>query len=628
MWHTREGYARVTEGDRGCSLGMTPYLNGFFAEEELPVDESPTPLTESSVQAEPGELLVGKYRLEKLIGAGGFSRVYLAEHVEMQRKVAVKLLDLEGAVAEAGGTTAADLQQRFGREARMSSQLNHPNTITVYDFGVDPRGRWYIVMEYVEGIDLHQALRAEGKMEPTRAARIARDVMRSLSEAHHLGVLHRDLKPGNIMLSTDYEGRERATVLDFGVSTVHSVGGGELSERFEPMQATMLGTFVGTPQYAAPEQFLGDQLSPAADVYATGLVLWEMLAGHPAIEGEEFGSCLRAHLDKTPWELPAAVPAGLDDILRGALARDPAKRYLSAKEMEKDLDLWLRGEQSAFQPSPATEERWEPKFDYRSVERDLADEISELHDPVVIDPNVDDGAVPEFLRPPMPASSTRTQTTGASQPAPKQNRRTEEPLELDFERAPRRPRDRIVRPSPGVAGRRSLRDIPWPSIAAVVGVLVVGWIAYSVLFDEPDPDRIELMPGESAYRDLEEPEPAAGPEPTPRFSVSGVLRALEAGGWSVRRTGETNVLANVHQQGYRLSRDQTELEIELVTTKSSAIAQKMLEGTREPIRGVVLDNKLVRVFPPGGKEHPDSDEIVSLLRRYRSLVLESGEEVR
>src|SRR5690606_12776085 len=162
-----------------------------------------------------------------------------------EREVAIKLLDLDGAVA-AAGVSAADLKARFSREAKLSSQLKHPNSITVYDFG-DDGGRRYIVMELADGADLHRPLRRSGRFDPKRAATIARDIARSLSEAHHLGFLHRDLKPGNIMLARDFTGDEQVKVLDFGIATVLDVGTGQAG--IEAMQATRIGTFAGTPQY-------------------------------------------------------------------------------------------------------------------------------------------------------------------------------------------------------------------------------------------------------------------------------------------------------------------------------------------------------------------------------------------
>jgi serine/threonine-protein kinase len=593
--------------------------------------ERPQPQTiqvdEQSPPARTGDLLVGKYQLGPVIGAGGFSRVYRAQHVDMQRTVAVKLLDLQGAVARTGGTSAADLQRRFSREARMISQLRHPNTITVYDFGVDEHRRWYIVMEYVDGTNLWATVRKEGAFEARRAARITRDVLRSLSEAHHLGILHRDLKPGNIMLSHDFEGNEVVKVLDFGIATVHDVG--ELPARFEVMKETRLGTFVGTPQYAAPEQFLGEKLSPGADLYAVGLMLWEMLAGRAAVEEEAFGDCLKMHMSAEPWSPPEGVPPGLSDILRGALEKRPADRYLAAAEMADDIERWLAGDRQTFRPAPTTQERWEPAFDYRAVEQP------------VIDPNLDDGFLPEFLR----SDEDQTLVRESSQKRERPTReRTERPareeherrrrskptpakLELDYDRMPSR-REPVVREAPVAEERRFSPGsyISWAvgGLVALVGAAVI----YSATRPEPEAE-VDLLDEEPMYLDLDEPVEREEQKParSSRYSSEGIVRAIRAGGWSVERTRDSTALKNVHQQSYRVRRDGIQLELEVVTTKSMAIAQKVFEDTRPPVEAVVFDNKVVRVFP-SPKSAMASAELVRLLRRYHDLVAESEQEAQ
>lgn len=580
------------------------------------------------LQAGPGEMLVGKYRLGPVIGAGGFSRVFRAEHVDMQRTVAVKLLDLQGAVGRGGGTTAKDLQVRFSREARMVSQLRHPNTITVYDFGVDEHGRWYIVMEYVDGTNLWAAVRKQGAFEPRRAAQIARDVLRSLGEAHHLGILHRDLKPGNIMLSRDFQGTEVAKVLDFGIATVHDVG--ELPERFEVMRATQMGTFVGTPQYAAPEQFLGEKLTPAADLYAVGLVLWEMLAGRAAVEADAFGECLKMHMSSEPWQIPDRVPPGLSDILRGALEKRPGSRYLTAAEMADDLDGWLAGTKQDFRPAPTTEERWEPAFDYGAT------------DQPIIDPNVDDGFVPEFLRddadsPSMSAEPSRPVRQPASRPANTarnrkqssgERRRRPSParLELDYDSVPQRRQARPARPG------RVHDDSRKPRIRFnrnwVIGgfvVVVLAAVAYSAMQTDSEP-QVDLTEEEPMFLDLDDPMKPREQDTRKRYSTEGIVRAIRAGGWNVLQTSDSNVLTNVRQQTYRLRSGDASLEIKLITTKSTAIAQNLFEATRPPIQAVVFDNKLVRIFPPPKPRGDEVGELVALLRRYRQLVNESEGE--
>ncbi len=604
----------------------------------------------------PGDLIAGKYRLGKLLGSGGFSRVLQATHIDMEREVAIKLLDLEGAVASAGGTTAADLKARFGREAKMSSQLKHPNTITVFDFGIDDLGRWYIVMELVNGTNLHAAVRRQGRFDPRRAATIARDCLRSLSEAHHLGFLHRDLKPGNIMLAQDFMGDETVKVLDFGIATVVDLGEGA-NPQFEAMKATKLGTFVGTPQYAAPEQFLGEPLTPSTDIYMLGLVIWEMLTGLGAVEADTFGECLKTHLAPTPWRFTeaAGVPAGLAQIVYGALEKDAARRYLSAGEMADDLDGWLDGTQSKFAPSPTTEERWQPAMEYaaeakakaaaaapapaappRAAKAEPPTEMGGQGlvgslgsgDRMTFDPNLDEDFEPEFLKPvaPVQKRDDRRGQRGGLSTVPKFKEAKIE-LEVIQERKPEGPRGE--RPVP--RGRPEHQDrhhdapqINWPKFAAIAGLILAGFVVLAVITQEPPPPpinvkdltKVEPMHLEAFEKSLREPEIPV----EHKYSTEGILRALGGAGWQYRRAGDSHALANVHEQGYRITRGPTSMEIRVVTTKTRSVAQQMFEQTNAPVGAVVFENKLVRVFPPQGKHHPDVDNVIRVLREYRDLV--------
>lgn len=614
-----------------------------------------TPMSFENFTDRPGDLVAGKYRLGKLLGAGGFSRVLRATHVDMEREVAIKLLDLEGAVARSGGTTAADLKARFSREAKMSSQLQHPNTITVFDFGSDEQGRWYIAMELIEGTNLHAAIRKQGRFDPRRAATIARDCLRSLAEAHHRGFLHRDLKPGNIMVTKDFAGDEAVKVLDFGIATVVDVGI-EQSPSFAPMKATQMGTFVGTPQYAAPEQFLGESLTPGTDIYMLGLVMWEMLTGRAAIETDVFGQCLKTHLAPTPWRFSesAGVPPGLAQIVYGALEKEPERRYKSAKEMADDLDQWLTGSRTTFSPSPSTQERWQPAMDYATsaIKKRVKaptptpdppppDESIELEpllgsgDRLTFDPNLDEDFEPEFLKAAAsePAAEMRRGKRGglASIPAFKEAR-----IELDQTALSPQRKGRTAPASgshdsvPVTARSQSFEkerpEIDWPKVAGGVGLILLVIVVFaSVNQPEEQPKinvddltAVEPMHLEEFEESLREPEE----EVLNRYSTEGILAAIEADGWTWRRAGESQALANVHEQGYRISRGKTSMEIRVVTTKAHSVAQKMFDQTNPPIGAVVFDNKLVRIFPPQGAQHPDVSEVARTLREYRRLVAE------
>lgn len=278
----------------------------------------------------PGVIIADKYRIDKPIARGGFSVIYRGTHTGMERPVALKLLALDDEIKPSW-------LERFTREAKLASQLTHPNTVTIFDYGQDPRGFLYIVMEWVEGQSLYQHLKQNGALRPRQVAEIAVQILESLDEAHQRRFLHRDLKPSNIMLTNDYEGRDTIKVLDFGIAKnlEESQDGGVL--------ITHQGAFVGTPRYASPEQFDGRELAPSADIYSLGLLMWEALVGDPAVASVSYGECVEKHLGDEPWRLPDAVqcPSGLARILYRALDKDVSQRYSSCRQMRADLRQWL-----------------------------------------------------------------------------------------------------------------------------------------------------------------------------------------------------------------------------------------------------------------------------------------------
>ena len=251
-----------------------------------------------------GSIVAGKYRIDKLIARGGFSSVYRAEQIGMDRHVALKILEI-------GPGMDATTIQRFVREAKLVSQLTHPNTITIYDFGQSGSRFLYIAMEYVNGRSLARQVRKHGALHPMDSANVCMAILRSLEEAHRRGILHRDLKPSNIMLGRDQDDELAVRVLDFGVAKVLQP---------DPEMNTALtqqGVFVGTPRYASPEQMKREELTAASDIYGVGMILWECLVGRPAVEGVDFAAAVEGHLGRTPWKLPsdAFCPPGLAHVI-------------------------------------------------------------------------------------------------------------------------------------------------------------------------------------------------------------------------------------------------------------------------------------------------------------------------
>ncbi len=259
-----------------------------------------------------GQVLDGRYAVTAEIGRGGHGIVYRAVHLQLQRDVAIKVVTTPG----------EGLDRRFRREAQVQARLRHPAVVKLLDFGVDLAGRLYMVQEFVEGDSLTARLK-RGRPPVDDAVLIVGDVLDALAEAHALGVVHRDVKPSNIMV-VDGPRRLEGRLLDFGVA--------KLLDQAGHTRLTRAGALVGTPAYMSPEQVALEPLSPASDVYSVGVVLYEALAGQRPYIGS-VNEVLGAHLNQTPPPLPEHVPPGLARVALTALARQPGDRFASAERM-------------------------------------------------------------------------------------------------------------------------------------------------------------------------------------------------------------------------------------------------------------------------------------------------------
>ncbi|HZJ52015.1 MAG TPA: protein kinase [Actinomycetota bacterium] len=260
--------------------------------------------------------LIDRYRLEQRLAAGGMGTVYEATDERLNRRVAVKLLKEEL-------VDDPRFVERFRREARAVAGLSHPNIASVFDFGADD-GRDFIVMELIEGRDLAELLRS-GPLEPSRAAAIAAQSCDALAHAHAAGIVHRDVKPGNIIVSDN----DRVKVTDFGIA--RAIGETTL---------TATGSVLGTAHYLAPEQASGESVGPAADQYAMGVVLFEMLTGKVPFSGTSpIGIAMRHVYDEipAPSSIVPEVPATLDETTARATAKDPSERYPDISAMASAL---------------------------------------------------------------------------------------------------------------------------------------------------------------------------------------------------------------------------------------------------------------------------------------------------
>ncbi|HVU04375.1 MAG TPA: protein kinase [Polyangiaceae bacterium] len=298
-----------------------------------------------------GTLLAERYQVERFLGAGGMGEVYLAKHVLMQKPVAIKVLHREM-------TAHGEVVQRFEREAVAAGRIDHPNVAAASDFGRLPDGSFYLVLEYVAGRSLRDLIDA-GPLPFERALGIGEQVTLALVAAHAAGIVHRDLKPDNVMLVENADGKDHVKVLDFGIAKLDE----PRAESGEGKALTRIGAVMGTPGYMAPEQALGQAVDARADLYALGVLLYEMVAGRQPFEAEELAQIVAKQLTEAPAPLPAGVPPWFSALVTDLLAKTAAERPASASEV---LDR-LRGEGAARAAAAGSVTGLEPAVSARTV---------------------------------------------------------------------------------------------------------------------------------------------------------------------------------------------------------------------------------------------------------------------
>ena len=280
----------------------------------------------------PGDLFEGRYRIRSMIGSGGFARVYSAMQEDLGRVVALKIL-----TPPKDGDYETKVVDRFNQEARLVSRLQDPHTITMFDFGRSADGLLYMVFEYVNGVSLSHLISTEAPLAPTRVVKILLQTLSSFEEVHAMGVLHCDIKSGNIMVFERVGRADQAKLLDFGIAKL--TGSDQL-----PQDLTADGALIGTPRYMSPEQIRGEKLTAQSDIYSLGLVAYEMLMGKKAIESNSSVTIIGKQLDPQSFALPvmASVSVGLRTIINRMLAKERDGRYLNASDVMTALSNWTQ----------------------------------------------------------------------------------------------------------------------------------------------------------------------------------------------------------------------------------------------------------------------------------------------
>jgi serine/threonine-protein kinase len=289
--------------------------------------------------ARAGLCLAGRYRLEAVVATGGMGSVWSAEDTFLGREVAVKVLTWTASLQDAGAVTAA--AERVRREARAAASLRHPNVTCVYDYG-HQEGLDFLVMELLDGETLAASLHRRGALEPEDAARVAAGVAGALDAAHRAGIVHRDVKPGNIMVTASGE----VKLLDFGIAAISG-------QRSPPGPERLLGTAAYLPPEWAPDA----PADPACDIYALGVVVYEMLAGRPPFTGDSLAAVAAAHAANPPPPLSLlapGVPSPMAAVCERALAKDAATRPPSAGAFAAQLGAAISMPQPAPPPAPAS----------------------------------------------------------------------------------------------------------------------------------------------------------------------------------------------------------------------------------------------------------------------------------
>jgi serine/threonine-protein kinase len=462
-----------------------------------PSEHQHLPRASTADEARVGTVIDGRYRLDGIVGRGGMGLVYKAEHVGIRRKVALKLLHTSLAAVP-------ELRSRFEREARAIGVISHPNCVDVSDFGELEDGSLYLVMEYVDGQSLGDILDRERVLEPRRALRILKHVLAGLGHAHEKGIIHRDVKPENVLLVEQNGDRDFAKILDFGIAKL-------LSKRVDDgVKLTQAGVAFGTPVYMSPEQALGNPVDPRADLYAASVMGYEMICGRPPFYSEDKLEVLSMHtarpvppMDETRRYVmgprAAGLPLGVERVIFKGLTKHPRDRWQSARDYIQAIDEVLVGLQIESY-DPPTNHGARPLItpDGQSLIRDHAPQIT----PTVL----------STIEPPEPSYNSADTAERMLTPT---RQRALTPPEPETAPAPKRPAGTLRTMTQRVVA--VARRQPVLAMVAGAGVVIVLAVVLLLALDDDEPPRPPKSEiAEQAAEKLDRGDPAA------------VIRALEA----------------------------------------------------------------------------------------------------
>ena len=289
-------------------------------------------------EIKPDVKALGRYQVKGVLGKGAMGLVYDGHDAQLDRRVAIKTIITRNLDA----ATAKHYEMRFRREVRAVARLNHPNIVQVYDFGTEGELA-YIVMEYIQGRELKDMLDAKEGIELGKIFKLMGELLDALHFAHEAGVIHRDVKPANVMIDT----KGHAKLADFGVARVTETEG-------EQAEATRVGAMVGTPSYMSPEQIQGQTIDRRTDVFSAGILFYQLLTGQKPFEGTGMGLAMKiVQDDPVPPTRLVQIPAVIDSVIARALAKEAGQRYQTARAFATDLQLILEGKPPKEAAAPA-----------------------------------------------------------------------------------------------------------------------------------------------------------------------------------------------------------------------------------------------------------------------------------